>query len=417
MVNALDDLLKKLDAAFNEGDQKLVLELVAKIREELAVRANDLADIEGKVASILARLDLSDEAALKTFSLSVPDSVYSKTRNLTKHNEEESGVNGPIYPVWFATNRKPLGESFGSERNNQTTLGVAQVLVPEHRPFGTLGSSFWARLKRRELKNDHIRLLSAEHRSREIFFADINTILENFKEDRETSHALFFIHGYNVSFEEAAIRAAQLGVDLQVPATAFFSWPSRGNPAAYQADEATIEASEPAITEFLTDFAENCGADKVHVIAHSMGNRGLLRALQRIASNASSKNTVKLGQVFLAAPDVDRDLFLDLSSSFPDYSERTTLYASDGDKAVRLSSILHDAPRAGYFTPYTVAPGIDTIAVPDFDIDFLGHGYFAEADALLHDIFDLMQHNLAPNRRLRIRKANHSVNDLWELRR
>jgi Alpha/beta hydrolase of unknown function (DUF900) len=52
-------------------------------------------------------------------------------------------------------------------------------------------------------------------------------------------------------------------------ATAFFGWPSRGSVTAYPADEANIEASEQAITDFLVDFTANCGAEKVHVIAHS----------------------------------------------------------------------------------------------------------------------------------------------------
>jgi hypothetical protein len=47
------------------------------------------------------------------------------------------------------------------------------------------------------------------------------------------------------------------------------------------------------------------------------------------------------------------------------------LYASNGDLPVHLSAKPHDAPRSGYFIPYTVAPGIDTVAVPDFDIDLL----------------------------------------------
>ena len=31
----------------------------------------------------------------------------------------------------------------------------------------------------------------------------------------------------------------------------------------------------------------------------------------------------------------------------------------------------------------SVAPGIDTVAVPDFDVDLLGHGYFAQAEGAL----------------------------------
>ncbi len=82
----------------------------------------------------------------------------------------------------------------------------------------------------------------------------------------------------------------------------------------------------------------------VHLVAHSMGNRGLLRALQRLAADAEMRAGVKFGQIFLAAPDVDRDLFLGLARLYPQFSDRTTLYASDGDKAVATSAWLHAGP-------------------------------------------------------------------------
>jgi esterase/lipase superfamily enzyme len=197
-----------------------------------------------------------------------------------------------------------------------------------------------------------MRLLRTERQERDDFFSEIHAAMQAARESGETPHALFFLHGYNVTFEDAAIRAAQIGFDLEVPgATAFFSWPSRGSVAAYPADEATIEASQQAITDFLVDFTENCSAEKVHVIAHSMGNRGLFRALQRIAANVEMEGKVEFGQVFLAAPDVDRDLFLDLARLYPEHTERTTLYASDGDLPVHLSTELHEAPRAAITRP------------------------------------------------------------------
>jgi hypothetical protein len=44
--------------------------------------------------------------------------------------------------------------------------------------------------------------------------------------------------------------------------------------------------------------------------------------------------------------------------------------------------------------------GVDTVAVPDFDIDTLGHSYFARAEALLHDIHDLMRRDAKPSNHL-----------------
>ena len=149
-----------------------------------------------------------------------------------------------------------------------------------------------------------------------------------------------------------------------------------------------------------------------------MGNRGLLRALLSITTNPQLTNRVRFGQVILAAPDVSRGLFLQNAHVYPSpRSERTTLYASAGDRAVFLSSKVHKGPRAGYFLPYTVAPKIDTIAVPDFDLDLLGHGYFAQAEALLHDIHDLMLHNTPPQSRQRIRSLSHEQDKLWEVQR
>jgi esterase/lipase superfamily enzyme len=342
----------------------------------------------------------------------------SSSPMMCKKIDEAEGAK--VYPVWFGTNRKPMaqGDGFTGERHDCVTRGRVEVLVPQAHRFGETGTSFWRRLLRFDLRDDHLRLQHVERQERDAFFADIHTAMQAAQESGDEPHALFFLHGFNVSFEDAAIRAAQIGYDLKVPgATAFFSWPSRGSVAAYPADEASIEASERAITDFLMDFVANCGAKKVHVIAHSMGNRGLLRALQRIAANAETRGKVRFDQIFLAAPDVDRDLFLDLAHLYPAHAERATLYASDADLPVHLSSKLHDAPRAGYYTPYTVAAGVDTVAVPDFDIDLLGHAYFAQAEALLHDIFDLMRHNAPPAKRQRITPARDGGLAFWRLRK
>jgi esterase/lipase superfamily enzyme len=138
--------------------------------------------------------------------------------------------------------------------------------------------------------------------------------------------------------------------------------------------------------------------------------------VDRDAKGREKLGKIKFSQVFLAAPDVDRDLFLDLAHLYPQFTERTTLYASDGDLPVHLSSSLHDAPRSGYFTPYTVVPGVDTVAVPDFDADLLGHGYFSKAEAMLHDIYDLMRHNQQPNSRQRIVPATDENVSFWKLK-
>ena len=380
------------------------------ILQRLATEAADQAALERRVRTLMAELD-QPQASRGLESFDPLDS---------EKGGSSIGNRVVVYPIWFGTNRKPNvnGDGFTGVRDDQVSLGRVQVLVPEAHRFGEIGSSFMTRLRRFDLRDDRLRVRRVQIREREAFFAEIQQAMQAAREGGGQLHALVFLHGFNVSFEEAAIRAAQIGCDLAVTgATAFFSWPSRGSVAAYPADEASIEASEGAIAQFLVEFTARCGAEKVHLIAHSMGNRGLLRSLQRIAADASTRGKVKFGQVFLAAPDVDRDLFLDLARLYPEHADRTTLYASDGDLAVHLSAKLHDAPRAGYYIPYTVAPGLDTVAVPDFDIDRLGHSYFAQAEALLHDMYDLMRHGEPPGSRQRIVAASYEGTSFWQVRR
>jgi esterase/lipase superfamily enzyme len=386
----LTDVFTELEAAVRAGDRPHAVQLEQAILQRLATAAADRAGLERRLRALMSGLDQGVTGAPATTE------VYP----FAERSSPPLAADGVVYPVWFGTNRRPTanGNGFTGQRHDRITHGRVEVYVPEAHRFGETGNSFWRRLLRFDLHNDRLRLQRVATQQRHAFFADIQDALQAARETGEPPHALVFLHNFNVSFAEAAIRAVQIGFDLKVPgATACFSWPSRGAVAAYPVDEANIEASERAITDFLVDFTANCGADKVHVIAHSMGNRGLLCALQRIVASAQTRGQVQFGQVFLAAPDVDRDLFLDLARLYPEHADRTTLYASDGDLPVHLSAKLHDAPRAGYFTPYTVAPGIDTVAVPDFDVDLLGHAYFAQAEALLHDIHDLIRHMVLPS--------------------
>jgi esterase/lipase superfamily enzyme len=260
------------------------------------------------------------------------------------------------------------------------------------------------------LSNDEpLRIIERRVRDSAEFWTDISAELARCSEDER--QALIFLHGYNNSFDDAAIRAAQIGFDLKVPGiTGLFSWPSQGTELGYFADEASIEASEPAIAEFLADFVEKSGAQRIHLIAHSMGNRGLLRAIQRIVSRVSVATDIRFGHIILAAPDVDRAVFCDLARSIQQISNGATLYVSPRDRAVCLSRWLHRFSRAGLTPPVTVVQGIDTIEIPHLDLtDQIWHGYYAEATSVLHDMFDVLRANLRPDARQRLTAVQNEI--------
>lgn len=61
------------------------------------------------------------------------------------------------------------------------------------------------------------------------------------------------------------------------------------------------------------------------VINHSMGNRGLLRAIKRVTRRASQAALKRFEQLFLVAPDLDSGLFRQLAHHFPQVARRTSL--------------------------------------------------------------------------------------------
>jgi esterase/lipase superfamily enzyme len=310
------------------------------------------------------------------------------------------------YSVWYGTNRKPLdandiAKGYSGERDSTLHLGRCTVFVPESHKIGSTGSGWWERFK--SGVDDRLKLTNVRELSPATFWAQIKQQLNSLQlADRD---AVIFVHGYNVSFENAAVRAAQIGVDLAVTgAMAFFSWPSRGAKRAYTMDEASIEASELHIADFMVDFAERSGATKIHIIAHSMGNRGVLRAVSRIASQAERRSQVPFDQIILAAADVDAETFRNLCSAYSRVSRRTTLYVSSRDRAVEASKWLHDFPRAGLLPPVLVTTGIDTINVTNADLTMLGHGYVAEAREVLTDMHNLLEHGDPPRRRFGLKE-------------
>ena len=190
-----------------------------------------------------------------------------------------------------------------------------------------------------------------------------------------------------------AIRAAQIGRDLALAGPMiFYSWPSRGTLWHYSADEATIDRTLPAFIEFLHLLMGVPQLNALNVSAHSMGNRLLHRAVELMDARAQSQaQPLQFGHFILAAPDIDRETFRRTAQTYSrarrDQRRRTTLYWNKSDRAVSLSHSLHSDSRLG--TAGASISGTDSILWrnPWFRIDWLGHGYFADAEPVLRDAF------------------------------
>jgi esterase/lipase superfamily enzyme len=135
--------------------------------------------------------------------------------------------------------------------------------------------------------------------------------------------------------------------------------------------------------------------------------------LSKVKSDASD---ISFGQIFLAAPDVDSDLFQKLAEAYKQLAERTTLYVSSKDKALVASRIIHNQSRVGFSPPITVVEGIDTIDVSDIDLTLVGHGYFAEQRDLLKDIHNLLTDNTPPDKRFALIPQQLAEKKYWKFK-
>ena len=319
--------------------------------------------------------------------------------------ETERGAPESTVTVWWGTDRKLVDASdpsagFGTQRDGRLHTGKIEVSVARG-PFGEIdGGGLWRRQRVRTLPQS-----LREFADLTAFTADLRSGLAAWSRTH-TEHPkhlapelLVFVHGYNVGFDEAARRAAQIHVDLQVPGvTAFYSWASADRLFGYLDDEQSVIHAVPHLQQFLEALLTVSGVNRFHLLAHSMGNRALLRALENVARRAGQRSGKSFGQIFLCAPDVDPDTFRRVAAALPGMAERTTLYVSRRDRALQVSKFLHGVDRIGLYPEVIVVDGVDTIATEDVSgaLMGLGHGYYAGTEALLYDIIGLIGQDTPP---------------------
>ena len=149
------------------------------------------------------------------------------------------------------------------------------------------------------------------------------------QDNTDQQHLNLFIHGFNNSWAEAAARYEQIcgslfDTDKPLGVCVLFTWPSAGLPTDYLPDRSEAEASAPDLADLLcqlydwmaakqqqaaNDPKKACRA-KTSIIAHSMGNYVLQKAMQTAWTRKNRPMLVSLvNQLIMVAADVDNDLF------------------------------------------------------------------------------------------------------------
>jgi esterase/lipase superfamily enzyme len=204
---------------------------------------------------------------------------------------------------------------------------------------------------------------------------------------------LLYVHGFNVSYDEARFLLAQIVSDGRFGGVAvLYTWPATGSLLDYGAAKENATAARDALTKLIHRLGELPGVGRVHILAHSMGAWLAMEALRENAISGSPDLNGKLGDVMLAAPDIDLKVFRQqLARLDPSH---VSVLVSANDRALSISrSLAGDRPRLGGLNPNNPQDraALEDLGVKAYDLSkestgLIGHGTYADAPQAVRTI-------------------------------
>jgi esterase/lipase superfamily enzyme len=289
------------------------------------------------------------------------------------------------------------GALFSGERSGALNYAAVTVSVP---PSHVSGEIEWPSTPPGNPNTDFV-VRNAEYLDGDKeFIRKLNAQLAT--RPRGSRKVIIFIHGYNTIFSEALYRLAQINRDAQaIDVPVLFSWASRGGLADYIYDNNSATAARDELAHTLSLlFASD--AEQVNILAHSMGNWVTVEALRQIAIAGQLPRNGKIGSVFLAAPDIDLDVFKSELRQFPEPRRPFYVIVSRDDKALQISSLIAGGKaRLGSDgnTSELTALGATVIDLTDVTaLDSANHGKFAQLATLAPQLLPLLAKGAGANR-------------------
>lgn len=259
---------------------------------------------------------------------------------------EQSAILGPhrLYVVTTRAEATDRKEVFSGERSEELNFARVDVTLPRIHKSGQLEQP------RSSARRDPARHFAAGEVARYRSQAGFSTALTASLK-RTAGRALLFVHGYRTPFDGSVYRMAQIVHDSGYNGTpVLFSWASRGRTVDYLYDNnsATVARDE---LETTLNMLRDAGATRIDIVAHSMGNWLTMEALRQLTLTGNRNVTSHLGDVILASPDIDVDVFksqLRAISKSGKPSWPISVIVSRDDRALLASSILAgNQPRVG----------------------------------------------------------------------
>ena len=222
-----------------------------------------------------------------------------------------------------------------------------------------------------------------------------------------------YVHGCCTEFETALDEIQRVSLQIAPAAAALvYTMPTRGDRHYFNSktpfgvkipfvtftpgqryyfyDENVEAWSAPHLAALLDDLATRPSNPQIHIIAHSLGARLTLYALQTYHARHPGTSR-RFGEIVFAAADLDRSTFVEQLPTLTSTATRITVYFSDHDKGMDFSQFIHDSDRlggvrGGRYSGEAGVDAIDTSQVLCGSNDSSGHFYWKSSRVVIADI-------------------------------
>ena len=221
---------------------------------------------------------------------------------------------------------------YTSKRSEELDFASATISIPPtHKP----GRIEWASSPPGNPNTDFVVRQAAYIDGNAAFRQQVNqAIAKRAGRERE---AVLFIHGYNTRFSEGVFRLAQMAADAKINRVPIlFTWASAGNLTDYIYDTNSVTVARDGLEQVLRELV-NSDAERVTILAHSLGNLLLLETLRQMELKGHGLLKNKKVTIVMASPDIDIDVFKTMITSLGYRANPVFVLVSRDDRALRFS--------------------------------------------------------------------------------
>lgn len=210
---------------------------------------------------------------------------------------------------------------------------------------------------------------------------------------------LVYIHGFNQSFEQAALDAARLADGVKFRGESIlFTWPSRAALLDYIHDRDSAMWSRDALESMLTELLQHPAVNNIHIVAHSMGTMLSVEALRQLHARFGEAAALKIGAIVLAAPDIDIDVFASSIRRIGALAGRITVLTAVNDRALGIArKLAGGVARVGAAEKEQLETlGLKVIDASQFGGSGINHDLFLSNDEVRLQVRNAIQQSRRP---------------------